>query len=136
MKKEEKKRGESSEIIKLPQTHPLRAKLTISQKAADILTRFVGSWGFISFLIIFLSFWVSANIYAWINHWDPYPFILLNLVLACLTAIQTPLILMSQNRISQKDRIRTEYDYAINRKSEHEIEGIKKQLDRIERKIR
>ena len=136
MKKEEKKRGESSEIIKLPQTHPLRAKLTISQKAADILTRFVGSWGFIFFLIIFLSFWVSANIYAWINHWDPYPFILLNLVLACLTAIQTPLILMSQNRISQKDRIRTEYDYAINRKSEHEIEGIKKQLDRIERKIR
>ncbi|MBS3089246.1 DUF1003 domain-containing protein [Candidatus Pacearchaeota archaeon] len=133
MKKEEKI---ISDISSLPQNHPLRTKLTTSQRASDILSKCIGSWGFIILIIIFLIFWVSANIYAWINQWDPYPFILLNLVLACLTAIQTPIILMSQNRISQKDRIRTEYDYAVDRKSEREIEEIKKQLDRIERKIK
>ena len=137
MKKGEKEIIEDiSDIVTLPKIHPLKAKLTISQRAADTLAQFVGSWVFIVFIIIFLIFWVSANIYAWINHWDPYPFILLNLVLACLTAIQAPIILMSQNRISQKDRIRTEYDYAVDRKSEREIEEIKKQLDRIERRIK
>jgi len=65
--------------------------------------------------------------------WDPYPFILLNLVLSCLAAVQAPIILMSQNRESQKDRIRAQYDYAVNKKAEKEIQEIKNQLDRIEK---
>ena len=65
---------------------------------------------------------------------DPYPFILLNLALSCLAAIQAPIILMSQNRENQRDRIRSEYDYSVNRKAEREIQQIKKQLDRIERR--
>ena len=66
---------------------------------------------------------------------DPYPFILLNLVLSCLAAIQAPVILMSQNRAVQRDRMRAEYDYAINRKSEKEIQQIRKTVNRIEEKI-
>ena len=68
----------------------------------------------------------------WINTWDPYPFILLNLMLSCLAAIQAPVILMSQNRQSQKDRNRAEYDYSVNKKSEKEIRELKTQLTRIE----
>jgi len=64
--------------------------------------------------------------------WDPYPFILLNFILSTLAAIQAPIILMSQNRQSQKDRIRLQYDYDINKKAEKEIRDIKKQLNRIE----
>ena len=71
----------------------------------------------------------------WLNQWDPYPFILLNLVLSCLAAIQAPIILMSQNRQSQKDRLRAEYDYAVNRKAVRQNQELKKQLDRIERKL-
>ena len=134
MKKEERKI--TNENFDAAQFHPLKTKLTASQRASDTLSKCIGSWGFIFLIILFLIFWISANVYAWINQWDPYPFILLNLVLSCLTAIQTPIILMSQNRISQKDRIRTEYDYAVDRKAEREIEEIKKQLDRIEKKIR
>ena len=75
------------------------------------------------------------NIYAWMNSWDPYPFILLNLTLSCVAAIQAPIILMSQNRANQKDRQRMEYDYQLDKKSEKEIEEIKIQLDRIEKKL-
>ena len=66
---------------------------------------------------------------------DPYPFILLNLVLSCLAAIQAPIIMMSQNRQAQKDRIRAEYDYAVNRKAEREIQQIRKMVNRIDRKL-
>ena len=81
---------------------------------------------------------MAANVYFFIQYslgkpWDPYPFILLNLVLSCLAAIQAPVILMSQNRTSQKDRLRAQYDYAVNRKAEKEIQEVKKQLDRIEK---
>jgi len=67
--------------------------------------------------------------------WDPYPFILLNFILSTLAAVQAPIILMSQNRQAQKDHIRAQYDYAVNKKAEKEIEEIKKQLNRIEKKI-
>jgi uncharacterized membrane protein len=78
---------------------------------------------------------MAANTYAWLNEWDPYPFILLNLVLSCVAALQAPIILMSQNRAAQKDRQRAEYDYAVNRRAERGIEEIKKSLGRIERKM-
>lgn len=116
--------------------HPnLIQQLSIGQRAADSLTKWMGSWVFIIAFLVFLILWMFVNIYAWISTWDPYPFILLNLVLSCLAAIQAPIILMSQNRESQKDRIRSEYDYAVNRKAEREITDIKKQLDRIERRL-
>jgi len=123
------------ETIPVKIIHPLKAKLTLGQKAADAITKYMGSWGFIFFFIIFLALWMSANVYAWVKQWDPYPFILLNFVLSCLAAIQAPIILMSQNREAQKDRLRAEYDYAVNRKAEREINLIKEQLNRIERKL-
>jgi len=109
---------------------------TFGQKAADGLARYAGSWGFIIFFFIFLIFWMATNVYAWINTWDPYPFILLNLVLSCLAAIQAPIILMSQNRQAQKDRAKASYDYSVNRKAEKEIEEIQTQLNRIEKKLK
>lgn len=117
--------------------HPKKKKkLTLGQKAADFLTKWAGSWIFIFGFFIFLGLWISANIYAWINQWDPYPFILLNLVLSCLAAIQAPVILMSQNRAAQRDRLKAEFDYRINRKAEKEIQEIMKKLDGIERKLK
>ena len=119
--------------------HPIsKVKKTIGQKCADFASKWIGSWVFIILFIIFMIIWVGVNT-AWIfniNHWDPRPFILLNLVLAFFTALQTPIILMSQNRQESIDRIRTDYDYKIDRKSAREIEEIKKQLDRIERKLK
>ena len=121
--------------------YPYKYKLTFGQKAADLLTKSAGSWTFIFFFIIFLILWITLNIYFWIEYtinepFDPYPFILLNLMLSTLAALQAPIILMSQNRTGQIDRIRFEYDYQVNRKAEKEIREIKIQLDKIEKKIR
>ncbi|MCL5730141.1 MAG: DUF1003 domain-containing protein [Candidatus Pacearchaeota archaeon] len=116
--------------------HPSKVRETFGQKAADVLTSIAGSWVFIISLLIILVIWMILNAVAWMNHWDPYPFILLNLVLSCLAAIQAPIILMSQNRESQRDRLRSQYDYAVNRKAEKEIQEIRKQLNRIEKKIK
>ncbi len=107
-----------------------RVPRTLGQKAADRLTTFAGSWTFIISFCIFLVIWMLINGYFLIqyksgNPWDPYPFILLNLVLSCMAAIQAPVILMSQNRQAQKDRIKAEYDYMINKKAEKEIREIK-----------
>jgi len=104
-------------------------------RAADSLTKHAGSWGFIIGFIIFLIIWMVINTYAWFNSWDPYPFILLNLVLSCIAALQAPIILMSQNRSAEKDRQRIEYDYAVNRKAEREIKELKKLISRIDRKL-
>ena len=83
----------------------------------------------ISIIYIFISYEFSSV-------FDPYPFEFLNLVLSCLAAIQAPIILMSQNRQSERDRIRNEYDYAVNRKAEKEIEEVKTQLEKIENKLK
>jgi uncharacterized membrane protein len=110
-------------------THPVFKKpYTPGQRAADWLTKWAGSWVFIIGFLIFIALWMATNVYAWINQWDPYPFILLNLVLSCLAALQAPVILMSQNRQAQIDRTKTEYDYRLNKKSEREIQEIKKIL--------
>lgn len=109
---------------------------TLGQKAADNVTKWVGSWTFIISFTIFFILWIAENIYAWIGKWDPYPFILLNLVLSCIAALQAPVILMSQNRQAQMDRLKSEYDYRIDKTAEREIREMKKQLDRIERKLK
>jgi len=122
--------------------HPIfRAKLSLGQKAADKLSAFAGSWSFIIGFIIFLLLWMFLNGYIWMRYinnepFDPYPFILLNLVLSCLAAIQAPIILMSQNRQAERDRRRTEYDYQVDKKAEKEVEEIKKELEEIKRLLK
>ncbi len=116
--------------------HPIFLPSKLGEKASDNLAKYAGSWGFIIGFIIFILLWMGANVYAWINTWDLYPFILLNLVLSCIAALQAPIILMSQNRSAQKDRQRFEYDYAVNRRAEKEIQEIKKIVSRLERKIK
>lgn len=116
-------------------THPNILPTTFAQNAADKLTRLAGSWAFIISFLIILILWILTNVYAWIKAWDPYPFILLNLILSSIAAIQAPIILMSQNRESQKDRQRAQYDYLVNRKAEREIGQIQIQLQRIEKKL-
>ena len=106
----------------------VRHRRTFGQKSADILSKWAGSWSFILSFLLILGLWILANIYAWINQWDPYPFILLNLVLSCLAAIQAPVILMSQNRSAQRDRLKSEIDYRINKKAGKEIQEIKRLL--------
>jgi uncharacterized membrane protein len=126
-KKEETAKLKKELIEKLDGSY-IRYRRTFGQKAADAVTKWAGSWTFILSFFIVLGLWVSANIFMWINQWDPYPFILLNLVLSCLAAIQAPIILMSQNRQAQRDRIKAEFDYRINKKAEKEIQEIKKML--------
>ena len=129
--KEKESIEEKSHVI----THPNKLPTTFGQRAADNLTKLAGSWAFIISFLIILIIWILLNVYAWVNSWDPYPFILLNLVLSCIAAIQAPIILMSQNRESQIDRQRAEYDYTVNIKAEKEIEQIQRQLERIEEKL-
>ena len=106
---------------------------TFGQRAADGIAKWAGSWVFIISFLILLGLWMMVNVYAWINTWDPYPFILLNLVLSCIAALQAPVILMSQNRQSQKDRTKAEYDYRVNRKAERNIEKILARLNELKR---
>ncbi len=114
----------------------IHGRRTFGQRAADRLTKIAGSWGFIGSFFVLLIGWIIMNIYGILMSWDPYPFILLNLVLSCLAAIQAPIILMSQNREAEKDRRRLEYDYKVNRKAEREIGQLQSQLNRIEKLLK
>ena len=121
----------------LPKCETLpRTRRTRGQKAADALTRFCGSWTFIASILLFMVIWVSVNIYFIAIKWDPYPFILFNLVLSCIATMQAPIILMSQNRIAERDRAKAERDYAVNRKAEREIEDIQRDLEDIKDLVR
>ncbi len=104
----------------------------LGERAADALTRVAGSWTFIIVLGIFLAIWVALNVYMVIDRWDPYPFILLNLVLSCMAAVQAPIILMGQNLQADKDRRRGEYDYAVDKKAEREIKDIQERIAALE----
>lgn len=106
---------------------------TLGQKAADWLTKWVGSWVFIFIMLALIIIWIFLNGYYLIeyrngNPLDPYPFILLNLFLSTLAAIHTPVILMSQNREAHRESLRTAYDYEIDRRAEKEIREIKELL--------
>lgn len=107
-----------------------KEKLTIGQLAADKIARFGGSWTFIISFFMVLIAWISFNVYVLNNQgFDPYPFILLNLILSCLASIQAPIIMMSQNRQEEKDRERAEWDLKINEKAEAEIRELSHKLD-------
>jgi uncharacterized membrane protein len=106
--------------------------LTLGQRIADKVAEFGGSWIFIICFFGFLLLWISANLYfLGKNTFDPYPFILLNLILSCLAAIQAPVIMMSQNRQDQKDRERAKKDFMINLKAELEIRILHEKLDHL-----
>ena len=101
-----------------------KEKYTLGQRAADKIAKFAGSWAFIFSFTGVLILWMVVNTMLATKAFDPYPFILLNLVLSCVAAIQAPLIMMSQNRQEEKDRHRAENDYKVNLKTEIMIEDI------------
>jgi uncharacterized membrane protein len=110
----------------------IEGKFTIGQRLADKIAMFGGSWIFIIIFFTFIFAWMGINI--WIlgtRSFDPFPFILLNLILSCLAAIQAPIIMMSQNRKEQKDRLRSENDYKINLKAELEIKLLSEKIDHM-----
>jgi len=126
------KRTNSKALIHKHPKHPVfRAKLTLGQRAADVIASFGGSWTFIVFFFVFLFGWMILNAIILVRGYDPYPFILLNLILSMLAAIQAPIILMAQNRQAERDRIYAHYDYQVNRKAEKEIQNIQKDLDEL-----
>ncbi|WP_085111533.1 DUF1003 domain-containing protein [Thermoanaerobacterium sp. PSU-2] len=105
--------------------------LTFGDRMADKLADYAGSWSFIFTFGFLLIVWMVINSVAFIKHFDPYPFILLNLVLSCLAAIQAPIIMMSQNRQEAKDRLRAQNDYEVNLKAELIIEDLHTKADKI-----
>lgn len=108
--------------------------LNLGQKIADKVAKFGGSWKFIISFCTVLVLWIAVNTILLVKKaFDPYPFILLNLVLSCVAAIQAPVIMMSQNRQEEKDRLRSEQDYQINLKAEIEIRNLKEKIDYMSR---
>jgi len=110
----------------------LSKRLTAGQKAADKMAEFAGSWKFIIFFLILVLSWAFVNS-RWVleKPFDPYPYVFLNLVLACIASVQAPVIMMSQNREAQKDRLRAENEYLINMKSEIILEDLHMKIDNI-----
>ncbi|MEI7885089.1 MAG: DUF1003 domain-containing protein [Clostridia bacterium] len=116
---------------KVSEISTISEKNTFGQRSADKLAKFVGSWTFVIGFVIIICIWVSTNIMLATKAFDVYPFILLNLVLSCVAAIQAPLIMMSQNRQEEKDRKRAENDYKVNLKTEIIIQDLHNKLDEI-----
>jgi uncharacterized membrane protein len=102
---------------------------TSGQRIADIFALMMGSWPFIIVQSAILTIWIVLNVVAWIRHWDPYPFILLNLALSFQAAYAAPIIMMSQNRQAAKDRLMAEQDYLVNSKAEEEVKSIMHHLE-------
>jgi uncharacterized membrane protein len=120
------------EIQSLVEFDDKREARTFGQRVADKVATFGGSWTFIIFFMLFLSLWIFSNIYFLSNKgFDPYPFILLNLILSCIAALQAPIIMMSQNRQEEKDRERAKKDFYVNLKAEQEIRLLQEKLDHI-----
>jgi uncharacterized membrane protein len=107
-------------------------QMTLGQRVADKVADTIGSWPFIIVQTIILTIWIILNVTAWIKRWDPYPFILLNLMLSFQAAYSGPVIMMSQNRQSTKDRLAAEIDHQVNTKAELEINNLMRRLDELE----
>jgi len=110
-------------------------KTTVGERIADSVARFGGSWTFIVLFSILLTIYTAINVAMDKKAWDPYPFILLNLFLSMLAAVQAPVIMMSQNRQDAKDRLRGELDFEVNRRAESEIQGLARRLSLLDEKI-
>jgi uncharacterized membrane protein len=123
---------QQSDIVSSDINKSYEENLTVGERIADSVARFGGSWAFIiSFFSVLLGWIILNGIILLSRPFDPYPFILLNLVLSCLAAIQAPIIMMSQNRQESKDRIRSENDYKVNLKSEIEIRTLHEKVDHL-----
>src|SRR6476661_5812343 len=110
--------------------HPPEDILSRGQKLSDKVARFGGSWKFITLFAIILTLWIAYNVTVLSSKaFDPYPFILMNLILSCIAALQAPIIMMSQNRQEEKDRMRSENDYLINLKAEIGIRSLHQKMD-------
>lgn len=113
--------------------HPPSETLSRGQRISDKVARFGGSWKFIISFIVILIVWIAFNLLGPSKEsFDPFPFILLNLVLSCIAAIQAPIIMMSQNRQEEKDRKRAENDYLVNMKAELEIRSLQQKIDLLQ----
>ncbi len=123
----------SQQLVRLRATRNanevIEEKSTLPERIADSMVLFGGSWTFIIGFIILSSIYTAINVWLRRAAWDPYPFILLNLILSLLAAIQAPVIMMSQNRQDMKDRVRSELDFAVNRRAEAEIQGLARKLN-------
>lgn len=108
---------------------------TVGERIADSVARFGGSWTFIISFMVGLVVYSATNVVLGKGAWDPYPFILLNLILSMLAAIQAPVIMMSQNRQDKKDRVRNELDFDVNRRAESEIQNLSAKLNHMHEKI-
>lgn len=120
------------EIVTQNMSARLEENLTWSQKLSDGMATFGGSWPFLILFSFFIFVWIGYN--EWSSnpvHFDPYPYILLNLILSCIAAIQAPIIMMSQNRQETKDRLRGEHDYQVNLKAELEIRQLHMKIDQL-----
>jgi uncharacterized membrane protein len=113
---------------------PPEVRLTFGQRVADMVAASMGSWAFIIIQSLLLTVWIVLNVTAWVENWDPYPFILLNLALSFQAAYAAPFIMMSQNRQQDIDRQAAENDYRINVKAELEIELLHQKLDELRAK--
>ncbi|MBP1634111.1 MAG: hypothetical protein H6Q10_685 [Acidobacteria bacterium] len=102
--------------------------LTAGQRAADRVAAVVGSWYFIGIQSMILAAWAGLNLVAWTRHWDPYPFILMNLFLSLQAAYTAPVLMMSQNRMAARDRLEAHNDYEVNRKAEEEVRAVLEHL--------
>lgn len=109
-----------------------KESLTPGQRIADSVANGMGSWGFIIGQSVFVVIWMTMNIIGFIRHWDPYPFILLNLIFSTQAAYAAPIIMMAQNRQSQRDRVQAQADYDTNLEAKKEIEALQMQLNKIE----
>jgi len=134
---------QNKSIEELIETHRVKnlnvihhEQLTFGQKISDKIASVAGSWAFILSFLGLLFFWIVINTWALFNQtFDPFPFILLNLVLSCIAALQAPIIMMSQNRQEAKDRLRSENDFLVDQKAEIIIEELYKKIISIEAKI-
>ncbi|MBK8495158.1 MAG: DUF1003 domain-containing protein [Chitinophagaceae bacterium] len=106
--------------------------LTYGQRVADAVAKGMGSWGFIITQTIFVIIWMTLNVIGFMRHWDVYPFILLNLIFSTQAAYAAPIIMMSQNRQSERDRLQAQEDYRTNYEAKLEIEALQIQLTKIE----
>ena len=108
---------------------------TFGQRVADSVAATMGSWAFIIIQSVVLAIWIVVNVIAWVSHWDPYPFILLNLALSFQAAYAAPFIMISQNRQAERDRHQADEDYRTNVEAEQRIEDLQRHLAAIEMNV-
>jgi CRP/FNR family cyclic AMP-dependent transcriptional regulator len=129
----------SQQLVRLrANRHPneiIEKEATFGERIADVVSKFGGSWTFIIIFAIVGSIYTAINITLGKSAWDPYPFILLNLFLSLLAAIQAPVIMMSQNRLDTKDRLRGELDFDVNRRAASDIQGLARKLNLLGEKM-